>query len=170
MDSNPHVLPFIAPEEKMTNESNVCYFNFQSEVTDSKVLRAEFGFYVRKSRASRSRDTLILIYKLIPSASPGGRVTKRLIEQEKITLNLAKTGRWYRYKIDRVVRGWIKYPKTNIGLQVEVFDDDGRSLAITKPLEEDEEPFVSSLLHRYREGPSYTYGLLKSSDGRDVSN
>ena len=130
---------FPAPANKTINETNVCYFALNSDVMDAKTIKAEFGVFLKRSRAPTARPTLLIISKL-EKRQVG--IIKKTVQTRQLTLDTESTGRWYRFSTDRIVKDWVQNPNKNLGLQVEAYDYDGTQLAIVQTDNEREEPYV----------------------------
>jgi hypothetical protein len=118
--------------------TNVCFFEFQSDVDASDIVSAKLGVFVRRVATSTNTITMFLIYKVKPR-----RRGNILIKRKRITLNAGDTNKWYRFDVDAVVKSWVRNPHSNYGLQIMIFDDYGHSLAIVNPENKEEELYVS---------------------------
>ena len=106
---------------------------------DAKTIKAEFGVFLKRSRAPTARPTLLIISKL-EKRQVG--IIKKTVQTRQLTLDTESTGRWYRFSTDRIVKDWVQNPNKNLGLQVEAYDYDGTQLAIVQTDNEREEPYV----------------------------
>ncbi|XP_064648037.1 growth/differentiation factor 8-like [Lineus longissimus] len=134
------------PPSRIGNNSQICYFTFKDDVMKARIEKAKLWVYLRDGgrMTGPNAKTLILVYQRFPPSTPGGPVTRRLIDRKEIHppprgLN------WHHFNIRDVVEEWTLRPETNYGLYIEATDHIGKMLPVIVPNTEAEsnyKPFV----------------------------
>lgn len=122
-------------------ESTTVYFDLNSNELryPNQVVNAIFYIYIRKlSDPNPDWQSYVLVYKGYTQNSG------QLLFRNKITYQ--QTGQWMFFNITSVVQDWIRNNASNRGLEILCIDNSGQSLALTRPLN-DEEASNKSYLH-----------------------
>ena len=94
-------------------------------------MNAIFYIYIRKlSDPNPDWQSYVLVYRGYTQHSG------QLLFRNKITYE--QTGQWMFFNITSIVQDWIRHNETNRGLEIFCIDNSGQSLALTRPLNEEE--------------------------------